>query len=404
MKNFYDALKIIENLKVEAMGFEILPLDNALNRVLAEDIVSKEDNPISDTSSMDGYAIQHGYDRYKIIDVNPAGIEKDFAINNKEECIKTFTGSIMPKGSDTLIQIENVEVDNGYINVTEQVEKGNAIRYKGDNYNKGEVLLRKGVSITPMEVALLASLNIPEVKVYRKPVVNILCSGSELVDVGEKTDKKNYIRNSNGKMLKSFANSIGAEAILLSSIEDNKGNIRDAVENNLNCDILIMTGGMSVGDYDFSKDIIEEFTETQLFKKVNIKPGKHIKASIAKNGCYIFGLPGFPNSSAVAFTLFIKTLILKMFNKDNFSPISLKAKTTSRLQASGDRLEFRACNISIENGCLTIDINNKKSFQSAIINNMVASSALVVIDKNYEVGEMVDVVLLDNISNIEHKA
>ncbi len=174
MRNFisYDeSLTLLSNINFKEKNKEKLFLTNSIGRVLAIDIVAKENSPKYPTSAMDGYAIRYedqDSEIIKIIDRNPAGTVIESEVE-KEVCIKTFTGSLMPKGADTLIPIENVEVENENIKVVKKVPKGFAVREVGENYKKDEVLIKKGTIIGFAEIGVLASLNIVQIPVYCKP-------------------------------------------------------------------------------------------------------------------------------------------------------------------------------------------------------------------------------------------
>ena len=184
---FVETLKSLEDSITMEMGVENLFLGDALHRVLAVDIIALENNPTHETSSMDGYAIRftdQELGSLMISDFVPAGEETHGTVH-RGECVKTFTGSLMSEGSDTLIPIENVDVKDGKIIITSAVPKGFAVRPIGENYKAGEVLIKKGTKIGFAEIGVMAELGMVQVEVFMKPRVAILSTGNEILDFGE---------------------------------------------------------------------------------------------------------------------------------------------------------------------------------------------------------------------------
>ncbi len=373
-------------------------LSDALGRVVASDIIADHNSPNSPTSAMDGYAIKYDdqiLGRIKISGSLPAG-----EFNNNEvvggQCIKTFTGSLISLGADTLIPIENVLVDGDEIVIKEKVIKGFSVRPVGENYSKGEVLIKKGTKIDFAQVGVLASLNISQIEVYKQPTVTIIATGSEILDVGEKQTNPSQIRSSNQFILEALAKKAGAKTIRASLSKDNREiiekNITDALENS---DIVVTTGGVSVGDYDFVKDIIAGFEPLYIADGIKIKPGQHIKiVKIGKK--YIFALPGFPYSATVTFILYVTSFIRKMQGEDFRLPI-VKAILTEPYKKKSTKTEFIAANLVYIDGKYQVDFKDKKSGSSAILTNMLGDIGLICLDAqrgDLEIGDEVDVINL----------
>lgn len=289
-------------------------IDAALGRTLSEEIVADHNSPAYPTSAMDGYAIKfedQSMGRLQILGDRPAGTHSDEELMGGF-AIKTFTGSLMPNGSDTLIPIENVEVEGNEIVIKEEVPEGFSVRPVGENYKAGEVLIEKGSKVGFAEIGVLASLNISQVSVYKRPSVCIVSTGSEILDVGEKQANPAQIRSSNQFTLEALARTAGALPTRSPLIKDDKESIRKAIAAALeDHDIVVTTGGVSVGDYDFVKEILQDMEAEYITEGVVLKPGQHIK--IVKSGSkYIFALPGFPYSSTVTFILYVIPLIKMM--------------------------------------------------------------------------------------------
>ncbi len=374
--------------------YERLFLDECLGRILAEDIVADHNSPAYPTSAMDGYAIKHEdqqLGKIEIKGINPAGSYDDEEMFGGV-CIKTFTGSLMPKGSDTLIPIENVDVEDNFIVIKEEVPFGFSVRPVGENYKEGEVLIPKGSKIGFAEIGVLASLNIAQVTLYKKPTISIISTGSEILDVGEKRTNQAQIRSSNQFTLTTLAKLAGADAIRSPLQKDDKESIERAIKEALDhSDIVVTTGGVSVGDFDFVKDILAGLDAKYITKGVILKPGQHIK--IVKVGKkYILALPGFPYSSAVTFILYVVPIIRYMLGLTPAIPIK-QAYLKQSYKKRSKKTEVATGNLSFKDGRYYIDFEGKRSGSSAILTNMLGNLALMIIDQqtgDLESGSMVD--------------
>jgi len=391
---------MLDLLEVNAHRFERVPLSDALGRVLAEDIVAEFNDPQFPTASMDGYAVKHSDlaegRELVVLGDNPAGHDETRELA-EGECIKTFTGSMMPAGSDTLIQIENVSFEDGKIIINEMVEKANAVRPVGEGYRAGEVLIHKGVKIGFAEIGVMAGLNKVMVKVMLRPRVAVIATGSEILDLGENSENPAQIRSSNNYTLAALFESAGAEPVQLGTAPDDRDAIMHTFENALeSADIVVSTGGVSVGDYDFVKDIIPRLGAQIVYKGVGIKPGRHIL--VAQRGHkFILALPGFAYSSTVTAILYVLPLIAKMLGK-RAAYKTVAAKLQEDFKKRSRFTEFTACNVVVEDGEYFVNFEGKKVGSSAILVNMLDNSALMVAgedDKFLEAGTYVNVILLD---------
>jgi len=373
-------------------------LTQAQGRTLASDIIADHNSPEFPTSAMDGYAIKFDDQvlvRLKINGTVPAGtFNKEEVIGG--ECIKTFTGSLMSAGTDTLIPIENVEVEGDEIVIKEEVAQGFSVRPIGENYKEGETLIEKGSLIEFAEIGVLASLNISQVEVYVEPKVAILATGSEILDVGEKQTNPSQIRSSNQFTLEAIAKKAGAKTTRAAIQKDEKEIIQESITNLLaDNDIVVTTGGVSVGDYDFVKEIIANFEPEYITKGVTIKPGQHIKiVKIGKK--YIFALPGFPYSSTVTFILYVLPLIYQMQGKSPKLP-TIQAILTKTYKKKTQKTEFIAANLNYVDGKYLVDFDGKKSGSSAILTNMLGNIGLIHVPQesgDIEKGSEVEVINL----------
>ncbi len=405
MKRFIsydDSLTILNNIIFKAKTKEKLFLTNSIGRVLACDVSANENSPQYPTSAMDGYAIKfedQKNDFIEIIDKNPAGCVVESEVLNGV-CIKTFTGSLIPNGADTLIPIENVEVEDNKIKVIKEVPKGFSIREIGENYKKDEVLIKEGTIIGFAEIGVLASLNISQVPVYCMPTVAIASTGSEILDLGEEQINESQIRSSNHLTIEALAKKAGAETIQMGVVKDDMDSITKLLKSGLKkADIVVTTGGVSVGDYDFVQDVIkEELNAEVLFHGVTVKPGMHILLA-KKDEKIILALPGFAYSSTVCAILYLLPLIYKYEGANKKLPI-VKARINQDFPLKMKKTIFTACNVIYENNEYSINFEGKKQGTSAILTNMLGNPALLIQkedSKDIKAGELVDILLLNEL-------
>jgi len=377
--SFEESIEILNKNLPTKKRTKKISLEESLGYVLAKDIIATYNNPAHPTASMDGYAIKYSDidTEIKIIGSNPAG-SFEFDTLKDGEAIKTFTGSFMPNGADTLVPIENVEVDGDILKITTKVNKGFSVRSIGEDFKENEVIIKKHTKITFAEIGVMASLNIPIVEVIDKAKVAVIATGSEILDLGENGNIA-QIHSSNNYTLSALSKYFGYTTTNVGLVRDNKDEIKTKILNALEVnDIVVTTGGVSVGDFDFVKEIAGEFEV--IFHGVNIKPGQWIM--IARVGeKYIVSLPGFPYSSFVTFLLYVVPLADKI---SGFSSLStIKAKLRDNFKKVNPKTQFVAVNISYENDEFIVDIRDKKSGSSGILTNLVNNYALMKLDTGF---------------------
>ncbi|KAA6233946.1 molybdopterin molybdotransferase MoeA [Campylobacter sp. LR291e] len=392
MLSYEEALKILHTHIKPYERIEKIILTECLGRILAVDIVAKDNYPKHLIASMDGYAVKFSEQNntLKVLGITKAGSMPEFKLNTNE-CVKTFTGSLMCEGSDTLVPVENVELNGNLLKIKEVVKEGFAVRKIAESYKGGEILLKKGTKLDYSELGLLAELGIIHVSVFVKPIIGILSSGDELKDLGECVENEAQLRSSNHIALANLAKKLSCQARIYELLKDDKNLVKDAILNALqSCDILITTGGVSMGDFDFLKEFMQEYNP--IINKVSIKPGRHIK--IAKiNEKFIIALPGFPYSSMVMFNLFVREILNVWFlqKKDYF----FKAFLRGKYKKKSKYLEFVAVNLNFEDGKIYVNLKDKKEGSSAILNNLNNKAALMCISKEFTSdNELVDIVLM----------
>jgi molybdopterin molybdotransferase len=401
MISFETSMNMLELLDGVALRSEQLFLDDALGRVLAEDIVAEANDPAVPMAAMDGYAVVHSdlaHGRIAIIGDNPAGNPEAVAVE-PGLCIKTFTGAMMPEGADTLIPIENVTVEGEQIVIDESVPEGFSVRPVGESYRRGEVLIRKGAVLGFAEIGVLAGLNRVTVPVVLRPRVAVLATGSEILEVGETATSPSQIRSSNHHTIAAIARLCGAQTVQMGTVKDDREAITEAYTNALaSADIVISTGGVSVGDYDFVKEIVPRLGAEVIYHGVKIKPGQHLLLA-RREGKFILALPGFAYSSAVTALLYAVPLIRKFLGRHEGLPV-VEATLKEPFRKRSKKSEFTACNLSLVEGRYMVDFEGKRTGSSAILNNMLGGAALMITgeeDGDLDAGMAVNVIPLDRL-------
>ena len=397
MKDFMsyaDSLKILKDTINAWEKVEKVAITDALDRNIAYDVTAAENYPAKPVSAMDGYAFafKDGLNELELITDLPAGSDKGLVIEGSK-CVKTFTGSLMSEGTDTLVPVENVEVVGSKILIKKSVSKGFAVREVGESYKKGEILIKKGTRLTYAEIALLAELGVFHVSVFIRPRVAILATGSEIKDLGEPLENPAQIHSSNHVGIAMQIRKMGAEPILCEIVRDKAELVEKAIINALkSADILVTTGGISMGDYDFVKGALNENFRL-IIEGAAIKPGRHIR--VAKSGDkYIFALPGFPYSAMVMCVLYVRVLINAWFGQEE---PKITAIMDEDYKKRSPFLEFTAVNLENREGKIFVNLDGKKLGSSAIVNNLTNEAALLIIPKETEFiakGEIVEVLMM----------
>jgi len=336
-----EALKIIEN-QVGKLAAETIDLAESVNRILAENVKADMDLPPFDRSQMDGFAVKskdtkNAPVRLKIIGESAAG--KGFDEKLKAgEAVRIMTGARLPAGADAVQKVELTREENDFIKILETAKARQNVNLLASEIEKGTKIFGTGELIAEPMIAAIASFGYAQIKVFQKPRVSVLSTGSEIVEINEKP-KRDQIRNSNSIMLKVFSEQAGADANILPIVQDDIEILKSQIANavgikakdkrqkakvtetkskipNPKSQILIITGGVSVGDYDFTKPVLRELGAEMFFERVSLKPGKPTVFA-RLNDTLIFGLPGNPVSAAVTFLLFVRRAILQMQGAKN---------------------------------------------------------------------------------------
>ncbi len=347
-----EAQKRIKQMLSAVEESETVNIRDALGRTAAENILSTIDVPAYTNSAMDGYAINGNdlqkTDSFKLIGTAYAGKPFNGSVKSGE-CIRIMTGAPMAEGTDTVIMQEHVEKNDNAITLIGKHKAGQNVRQKGEDLAKGSPAIFAGRHLTASDIGLLASLGIAQVAVKRKVRVSILSTGDELKNVGEPLGE-GQIYDSNRYTIYCMLKKLDVEITDLGIIEDNPAKIRAAfTKASENADVVITSGGVSVGDADFVKQILEELGNVN-FWKIAMKPGRPLAVGQINKASF-FGLPGNPVSAMVTFYQYIQPAIRQIMGQSSPENPSIQMKCVSSLKKRPGRVEFqRGIIFTNENG------------------------------------------------------
>ena len=379
---------------------EQIALPEAAGRVLAQSIASQEEVPPFANSAMDGYALrssdtlsasEHAPRRLRLVGIVQAGRVAERPVEDGE-AMRILTGAPVPPGATAVIQQELTETGDGWVEVREPVAQGNNIRHAGEDIRRGTVVLAEGALIGSAEIGVLASLGVTRVTVYRRPVVAILATGDELVEIDQPL-LPGQIHNSNSYLLAAAVTRAGGIARSLGIARDQVEELRAKLQAAQEADLIVTSGGVSVGDYDLVKDIMRE-QGTIDFWRVNLRPGKPL--AFGKLGrTPLLGLPGNPVSAAVTFELFARPVLRKMQGFAQVLRPQVQARLLHNMQESGNRRHYVRAHVTLQDGVFVARTTGAQD--SHILTSMVSANALLVIPENtppMQAGEMVQALLL----------
>jgi molybdopterin molybdotransferase len=406
--------------EVDVLEPETAPISDSLGQVLAEDIQSDINVPPLDNSAMDGYAVlsrdtvgasQSSPNNLQVIDTVMAG-----AISSKEvvpgTAVRIMTGAPVPKGADCVVQFENTDEAErrksagggpaGEVGILAEAASGLNIRRAGENITRGSTILKKGTVIRPSEIGLLASVGRSHINVIRRPVVAVLATGNELVNIDEPLPE-GKLYNSNTYSIAAQVKRYGAIPKILGIARDTEEDILIKLREAQDTDMLLSTGGVSMGDYDMVKDILARDGE-MLFWKVRVKPGKplafgKIKAAGKDKQARTIphlGLPGNSVSCMVSFELFVRPALLKMMGKTQVAKPSVEAIIEDNVKNDAGRRLYDRAITEKRNGKYYARLTGPQG--SAILTSMGLANSLVLIPedrKEVRKGEIVRALMLD---------
>ena len=394
---------------VETLSSEPIALTDALGRIAAESIVAEEDLVPYPRSAMDGYALR-SVDTRSASPAVPVGLPLMGKVFTGEGQATLATGAVLgittgapvPLNADAVVPWEQVSARDGKIFVEHPVREGDCIFPPAEDVRRGETLLKRGTVIRPATMAMLAFTAHSNVSVYRRPNVSLLCTGSELVDVSE-TPACGQVRNSNAHVLMALLSESGVDARYCGAVKDNSEQLRAALETaRQGSDLVITTGGASVGERDLVKVVLEDMGAEFEFRRVAIRPGKPFAFGLWR-GVPVCVLPGNPSAAFVCYHEFVRPLLLRMAGREKVELPTVSATLAGQAKSKPGSRYFLFGSLSITRfGFLVEPLENQCS---ALVRNPAMANALIVIPEGpakYDSGDQVMVQVL-NWENIGHE-
>jgi len=368
------------------LGEERVPLSQALGRVLAEDVAPKYDIPPHNNSSVDGYAVQAEDTndaspaspcRLEVLEEIPAGVVPVHRIAPGKTS-RIMTGAVIPSGTSAVVMVENTVMEGKHVQILKPVRSGQNVRYRGEDVKTGQTVLSTGSELGPGEIGLLASFQRSFISVMRQPTVSILSTGDEVVDIDQALTPGKIV-NSNSYSLAALVKEAGGRPVSLNIARDTEEEIRSAIQSALHADVILTTGGVSVGDYDYVKKVIQDLGAEMKLWRVQMKPGKPLAFGMIQ-GKPFFGLPGNPVSCMVSFLLFARAALRKITGHPQSQwhlPI-ITATITNDLTAGGDRRHYLRAHVVYEDGLFFASTVSGQG--SGMLSSMSGTNGLVVVE------------------------
>ncbi len=392
---------------VTALGAEPVKLEQSLGRVLAEEVRANRDIPPYDVSAMDGYAVRSA-DLAKV----PATLEiiEDIKAGDMPtktvqagQCARIMTGAPVPQGADAVIRVEDTQfLAEGKVQINVAVKRGNDIRVQGESMRNGEVVLTAGTEITPGVIGVLATVKCAQVQVHHSPRVAILSTGDELEGMDDPVDP-NKIPNSNSYALMAQVQALGIAPALLGIARDDPDELAEYLQRGLHFDVLLVSGGTSVGVHDYVRPTIEALGVQMKFWRVAMKPGHPLAFGILQRNSggttkdtFVFGLPGNPVSSMVCFEEFVAPALRRMTGHARLYRRTIAARLTHNIKHQAGRTEFIRVTLAKEEGGYTATSTGAQG--SGMLLSMARADGLMAVPADstgLAAGSMVTVQLLD---------
>lgn len=377
-----EALKFVLT-RIQPVDTEFISIAESFGRVLAQDVTSQIAMPPFARSPLDGYAYHANEIDPRPLILNvvseiPAGTFSNQVIR-MGEAAKIFTGAPIPSGANCVVRMEDSESNGNQVAISRPVLPGSNIVHKGEEIQEGDILLRQGFYLTPPAVGLLAAVGLAQVNVYRRPRVGLLSTGSELMDVGQPLNP-GKIYNSNSYTLRGMLKEAGCEISVIPIVSDQMEDTLEALESVSNADVIISTGGASVGDYDIMRHALAEFGCEMLFWKLNLKPGT--PASVGQKGKQLFfSLSGNPAAAMVTFDLLVRPVLRKIAGHSIPEEKQFLVKMASGFGKTGSQRRFLRAQAVFENGEILADLTAAQG--SGILRSMIGSHLLVDVPANH---------------------
>jgi len=397
------ARELIARFLAPVTATERINLRAALGRVLAADVVSPLDVPAHDNSAMDGYAVRFadlkadGEVALKVAGSSFAGVPFQGAVK-AGECVRIMTGGVMPAGTDTIVMQEQVKADGDKVTIGKGHKSGQHLRRAGEDLATGQLALKRGLPLRPAEIGLISSLGIGEVTVYRKLRVAFFSTGDELVSIGTQP-KEGQIFDSNRYTIHGMLTRLGCEVLDMGVVRDDPALLEKAFQDAAAAaDVVITSGGVSVGEADFVKDLLGKLGEV-VFWKIAMKPGRPL--AYGKIGtAHFFGLPGNPVSVMVTYYQFVRDALLRLSGLDPVPLIpTFKVPCVSSLKKAPGRTEFQRGVLERDShGTWSVRVTGEQG--SGILRSMSEANCFIILPTdqgNVTPGTMVEVQVLEGI-------
>jgi len=391
-----EALRIVLE-RTPVLSTEWVELSEALGRVLAEEVIATEDMPPFPSSAKDGFAViaADGNDWRRIIGEQMAGSSTDILVQ-LGTAVRIMTGAPLPRGADAVVMVEYTEEAEGNVRLLRPVEPGQDIRPAGQDLAAGEQVLTAGASLGPPELGLLATVGHTRVQVHRCPRVAVLTTGDELVEP-DRPLRPGLIRNSNRYVLQAAASQVGADVVWTGHARDEEAELRRLMSEALReADVLLTSGGVSMGKRDLVKPLLEDMGRVH-FGRVAQKPGKPLTfATVGEKP--IFGLPGFPVSSLVCFELYVRPALRKMQGHIRLQRPQLDVVLRHPIHRWPDRLEFQRAVVTECEGAYWAKTTGLQV--SGRLRSLAGANSLLVLPAgraHFDRGESVKAILLDRL-------
>lgn len=405
-------LEEAQNLLLEQTiqpGESNVPLIESLGRILSRDIISQDNIPFFDRSPLDGYALS-AKDTESAASSQPAclkvleEIAAGYIASSKVTpgtAVKVMTGAPIPEGADVVVKYEEVERQGGFISVFKPLKSRNNVVYAGEDVKKGEVVAKRGTVVSPAIIGLLAGMGIASVPVYHRIRVAILSTGDELIDIGESL-RPGKIYDSNRHTLQARCLELGVEPIMLGNVADRQELVAERIKEGLKqADLVITTGGVSVGDYDVVQDAFAEVGADIIFWKVDIKPGSPFLAAI-KDNKLIIGLSGNPVAALITFDLLVIPLLKKMMGRSNYLYSKIQGRLLDGFKKSSEQRRFLRARFLEDNGNALIRLTGIQN--NSALKSMIECNLFVDVPAGsgpLNPGDTVSAHIVGNINNID---
>lgn len=395
---------------VNVLPVECIPLHEALGRVLVSNVSSPIDLPHWDNAAMDGYAVRSkdladapdGIE-LKVVDELPAGVSANRAIR-PGECARIFTGAPIPKGADSVIRQEDTtRLAEDRLRIDDTRDMGRNVRKRSEDIARGATVLERGTPLNPAALGLLASVALAEVYVHRRPRVAILATGDEIAELDERDAILNgqKLASSNTYTMFASVRLAGAEAINLGIARDDPDDVRNCISRASTADLLVTSGGISVGEHDHVRPVLDTLGLDLRFWRIGMRPGAPVGFGFVRGLPWI-GLPGNPVSTMVTFELFVRPTIRKMLGHSRPYRATTRVRVGERIETPAPLTHFLRVRLQMEDGTLTATLTGPQG--SGILTSMARADALLIVPEEREAvepGESLEAILLDDARHVE---